>query len=259
MGMRGAAILGLGYLGRPLAEKLFEQGFDVAAVKRRLTSDDVNLPITLDCVDLNQSETFQTALWQQHWADKSLWFCLLPPSAVEDYVGIIRRWAALAQTAAVKHVVFGSSISVYGDSVRECDEYSAPQPQTAGARNIVAAEKILLQSGIENIDILRLGGLYSAGRHPLASLLKRTNISGAHRPVNMLHQDLAVAALYRAAATPAGIRIRNIVEPQHLPKHEFYRREAAKLGLPEADFDMADCSGGKTVNTVFNDFNIQAV
>ena len=56
-----ASILGLGYLGRPLAQKLYENGSRVAAVKRSLTSDDINLPIHLDTLDLNQDSVFQSA------------------------------------------------------------------------------------------------------------------------------------------------------------------------------------------------------
>ena len=36
------AILGFGYLGRPLAERLYQHGCRVSALKRRLTSDDIN-------------------------------------------------------------------------------------------------------------------------------------------------------------------------------------------------------------------------
>lgn len=52
------SILGLGYLGLPLAQKFYEQGSQVAAVKRNLTSDDINLPIELDIIDLNQDDLF---------------------------------------------------------------------------------------------------------------------------------------------------------------------------------------------------------
>ena len=52
------SILGLGYLGLPLAQKFYEQGSQVAAVKRNLTSDDINLPIELDIIDLNQDDIF---------------------------------------------------------------------------------------------------------------------------------------------------------------------------------------------------------
>ena len=49
------AILGFGYLGRPLAERLYQHGCRVSALKRRLTSDDINLPIGLHTADLNQT------------------------------------------------------------------------------------------------------------------------------------------------------------------------------------------------------------
>lgn len=52
------SILGLGYLGLPLAQKCYEHGSQVAAVKRNLTSDDINLPIELDIIDLNQDDIF---------------------------------------------------------------------------------------------------------------------------------------------------------------------------------------------------------
>lgn len=247
------AILGMGYLGRPLAEKLFEHGSRVAALKHRLTSDDINLPIDLQAADLNDPKVFQAGFWQA-WADKSVWFCLLPPSAAGDYLGVLSQWLQLAGRCGINHIVYAGSTSVYGDAERECGEHTPPDPQTVSAQKVYAAEQLFLNSGIANVDILRLGGLYCAERHPLASLLKRSGIAGAHQPVNMLHRSRAVAALFHAAHTPNGRRVRNIVEPQHPPKHEFYRLEAAKLGLPEAGFDMDDTRGGKTVYTVYDDF-----
>ena len=59
------SILGLGYLGLPLAQKFYEQGSQVAAIKRNLTSDDINLPIELDIIDFESRRYFlQFALWQ---------------------------------------------------------------------------------------------------------------------------------------------------------------------------------------------------
>ena len=95
------AILGLGYLGLPLAQKLYKRGSRVCAVKRSLTSDDINLPIRLDTADLNRPDVFQTAFWQ-HWADKPTWFCLLPPSPLTHYAdtyNISFTQAAPASTA----------------------------------------------------------------------------------------------------------------------------------------------------------------
>ena len=77
------SITGLGYLGLPLAQKFYQHGSRVAAIKRSLTSDDINLPIHLDTIDLGGTDAFQTALWRHH-ADKPVWFFLLPPSSLPN-------------------------------------------------------------------------------------------------------------------------------------------------------------------------------
>lgn len=85
------SILGLGYLGLPLAQKFYEQGSQVAAVKRNLTSDDINLPIELDIIDLNQDDIFHSStLWQNH-INKPTWFCLLPPSSLNHYADTLKN------------------------------------------------------------------------------------------------------------------------------------------------------------------------
>lgn len=254
-----ASILGLGYLGRPLAQKLYEHGSRVAAVKRSLTSDDINLPIRLDTLDLNQDNVFQsanpardTSFWQHH-ADKPVWFCLLPPSSLTHYADTVKQWAELARACNVQHLIFTSSTSVYGDKARECDETATPDPQTESARQILAAEQYLLDSGVPNIDILRLGGLYCAERHPVSRLVQKQNIQGGNQPVNIVHRDIAVETLFQTTLHPNGRRIRNIVEPRHPTRRDFYTVEAAKLGLPPPDFAPDGTGGGKIVNTVSAD------
>ena len=123
------AILGLGYLGLPLAQKLYERGSRVCAVKRSLTSDDINLPIRLDTADLNRPDVFQTAFWQ-YWSDKPTWFCLLPPSPLAHYADTLKQWLALAEHMGVQHIVYTSSTSVYGNAVRVCDENTPPVPNS---------------------------------------------------------------------------------------------------------------------------------
>lgn len=251
--MSDSAILGFGYLGRPLAEALYLRGHSVAALKRRRTSDDVCLPLALATADLNQKTVWAQPFWTEHWADKPTWVCLLPPSAVADYLGVIRRWLDLAAHFQVAHVVLASSISVYGDAVRACDEHSPPQPASASARACLAAEQLLLASAAPQASILRLGGLYSAVRHPLTRLLLRQPVSKPQAAANMLHQARAVAALLYVIEHPDGRRIRNIVETPHPSRQDFYRSQAALMGLNAPQFDTADDGRGKTVYTCYDD------
>ncbi len=242
-----AAILGFGHLGRPLAEALYQQGYALSALKHRLTSDDLCLPLRLDAADLNQEAVWQQPFWAQYWADKSAWICLLPPSKMADYNGVIGRWLALAERFQVAHLVYGSSISVYGDAVRTCDEHTPPQPDTASAAKVLAAEQQMLASAIPQVSILRLGGLYAAERHPIRRLLAKPPVRAPYAPANMLHRDRAVAALLQAVQHPDGRRLRNVVETPAPNRLDFYTREAANLGLPVPQFDGNDMSGGKRV------------
>ncbi|HGO8862071.1 TPA: SDR family oxidoreductase [Neisseria meningitidis] len=242
------SITGLGYLGLPLAQKFYQHGSRVAAIKRSLTSDDINLPIHLDTFDLGSTDAFQTALWRHH-ADKPVWFFLLPPSSLTHYADTVKQWSELARACNVQHLIFTSSTSVYGDTARECDETATPDPQTESARQILAAEQHLLDSGISNIDILRLGGLYCAERHPVSRLVQKQNIPGGNRPINIVHRNIAVESLFQTAFNPGGRRLKNIIEPRHPTRREFYTEEAAKLGLPALDF-APDDSVGKIIRTV---------
>ncbi|HEZ1440186.1 SDR family oxidoreductase [Neisseria meningitidis] len=242
------SITGLGYLGLPLAQKFYQHGSRVAAIKRSLTSDDINLPIHLDTFDLGSTDAFQTALWRHH-ADKPVWFFLLPPSSLTHYADTVKQWAELARACNVQHLIFTSSTSVYGDTARECDETATPDPQTESARQILAAEQHLLDSGISNIDILRLGGLYCAERHPVSRLVQKQNIPGGNRPINIVHRNIAVESLFQTTFNPGGRRLKNIIEPRHPTRREFYTEEAAKLGLPALDF-APDDSVGKIIRTV---------
>lgn len=242
------SITGLGDLGLPLAQKFYQHGSRVAAIKRSLTSDDINLPIHLDTFDLGSTDAFQTALWRHH-ADKPVWFFLLPPSSLTHYADTVKQWAELARACNVQHLIFTSSTSVYGDTARECDETATPDPQTESARQILAAEQHLLDSGISNIDILRLGGLYCAERHPVSRLVQKQNIPGGNRPINIVHRNIAVESLFQTAFNPGGRRLKNIIEPRHPTRREFYTEEAAKLGLPAPDF-APDDSMGKIIRTV---------
>ncbi|MCP2040517.1 nucleoside-diphosphate-sugar epimerase [Neisseria sp. HSC-16F19] len=251
--MTDTAILGLGYLGRPLAEALYLRGHAVAALKRRYTSDDVALPIALNAADLDDEAVWTQPFWAEHWADKPTWVCLLPPSAVADYAAVLRRWLALAEHFQAAHVVLGSSISVYGDAPRLCDEHSPPQPATASARACVAAETIVLDSAVPQVSVLRLGGLYSAARHPLNRLLQRQPLPQPQAAANMLHQDRAVAALLHAIAHPQGRRIRNIVETPPPTREDFYTAQAALLGLPPPQFDPGDTRPGKVLASCYDD------
>ena len=132
------AILGFGYLGRPLAERLYQHGCRVSALKRRLTSDDINLPVGLHTADLNQTPLSDGLF--ACWRGIPTWICLLPPSAFADYPALIAAWVAAAERYGAEHLIFTGSIGVYGRRERVCDEDSPPDDGDEKAVRLLAAE-----------------------------------------------------------------------------------------------------------------------
>lgn len=245
-------IIGLGYLGLPLAQVLFEQGHHLTAFKRHFTSDEAALPFAVHAFDFNDENTWQAKNWTVDVPTQADWYILLPPSPFADYPQVVARCLNMALATQARCLVFASSISVYGDAARDCDEHSPVAPETTAARAIVLAENILLNSQLENLAILRLGGLYCAARHPLYHILQQGYLKKANAAANMLHRDLAIAALRHAAAHTVGHAIRNIVQTPHPSRSAFYTQQAQLLGLPVPDFDDKDNTKGKRIFSIYN-------
>lgn len=243
------AILGLGWLGLPLAWQLHQHGVRIRAARR---TPDQTLPFAVTACDIGRSDCDD---WLA-WADCPVWLCLLPPSGSPDYVAGIERWLAAARHCGVKHVLYSSSISVYGQQRGRCTEHTPIAPASDNAAKVAAVEALFASSDIPHRDVLRLGGLYGAQRHPIHTLLRRTRNPGAAQPTNMLSQTEAVAALLLAITRPQGWRLRNIVSPQHPTKRAFYTAEAQRLRVPAPDFDPADSAAdGKIVASAYHDFD----
>lgn len=250
------AIWGMGYLGLPLALALSEQGAEVRAQRRTQHAEDANLPLDVVVQDWSGDQVDNNEDNWTAWRAYQTWVCLWPPTITADYVEKMRNWVFQATRLGVTHLVYSSSTSVYGDAVEECNEHSACHPQTENARKIVEVERILRNSGIKNVDILRLGGLYSDDRHPVFILSKREVNYDGDMAVNMLHKQQAVAALAFAVNHPDDVRVRNLVQKNHPTKLEFYTQEAARLHLPVPHFaiSIGEEHPGKTVLTAYTDF-----
>lgn len=238
----------MGFLGRELAQACFQRGDTVCAIKKTWTSDDVNLPIDLDILDLEKDK------WKTHWAEYQTWVCLLPPRSSSDYVALIGKIATTAKQLNIQHLVMASSIGVYGEAHRVCDENSEIDTQNEKAQILWAAEQQIWNSGVPHIDILRFGGLYAAERHPIQSLLKKQQITDGGQPVNMIHRDRAISALLKLTAHPNQQRIRNIVEDEHPSRQMFYQSEALKLGLPCPDFLSTGEESGRIIQSLYTDW-----
>ncbi len=235
-------LLGMGYLGLPLAHALHQHGQSVLASSRQAQTGD--LPFSYCVFDIDGAVDEDDGL---DFAQAKTWLCLLPPSCSAAYESFLSHYEKAAVKLGVNHIVYASSISVYGDETRDCFAHSPVDPKTPSAKIMVQVEERLLMSAIPNISVVRLAGLFSDDRHPILRLSAKGQVNGAGQCVNMIDKEAAVAALLACCMNPKGHVIVNAVMDEHPSKQVFYTQAAKKLLLPMPEFIHDTNSLGKCV------------
>ncbi|MGX2947388.1 NAD(P)H-binding protein [Frederiksenia canicola] len=224
--MKSIAIIGLGWLGMPLAERLLEKGWQVKGSKRQVTH---HPKIEIYPFDLSafSSESLQSLL------NVNAVVINIPPSKIsaENYLDGIKRLVQQAISQQVKQLIFISTTGVLPLQAGTFDESFATD-----LRNPTAQLEPWLQQQPIACDILRLGGLIGKNRHPVHYLAGKQNLSGAGQPVNLVHQQDCIRAIELLLSMPNGQRLFHLVAPQHPTRQDYYGAMAKKFGLPDLHF-----------------------
>jgi len=138
--------------------------------------------------------------------------------------------------------VYASSTGVYGDADGDwIHELTPPNPSDETSEACLRAEQFL---GIEceifewSFCILRFAGIYGPGRLIGGEALKRGEpIAGDGAAwLNLVHQQDAALALWKAMHSGGAGEIYNIADGHPVPRQEFYLKLAELLGTPPPKF-----------------------
>jgi len=231
MTQKTVSIVGCGWLGTPLAEKLLAAGY---IVKGSTTSAD-KLPTLLqkgiDAHELSLNPEPIGNLDALLQADVVV--INIPPKAGkmgdDFHPEQIRYLTDALRQSSVEHVIYVSSTSVYPEYSRIMVEQDVKTPDESAAPALVQAEHYVQQlTSMCQTTILRCGGLMGYDRIPGKYVAGRTVDSGAV-PVNYLHQDDAVGLL--AAIIDLDLTgTYNAVAPEHPTREAIYRKSCADFG-----------------------------
>lgn len=201
------SIVGLGYIGLPLAKILCQKNHEVSGtttspgklsqenIKAHLfSSPQIPGPEILNCDVLVLN---------------------IPPR--DDHPAWFQRW----DMSSTKKIIFVSSTS-------------APRNQI-----LKEEEEWVKNSGIPWL-IVRPGGLLGNGRHPGKSLSGRKGIKGRLSPVNLIHADDVNGFIVTAIEKNFQNEIISLVSDEHHTKEEFYSEFCIRNGIPVPEFDQDD-------------------
>ncbi|TNG95498.1 SDR family oxidoreductase [Pasteurellaceae bacterium USgator11] len=239
--MNSVAIVGLGWLGFPLAKHLQRVGWTVKGSKRTHEGT--------ESIRLNGLEAYCVQLTPEVDADPDDLNELLsvdsliiniPPSQyffdTRSYVEGIKNLVNEALLHGVQHLLFISSTSVFPQKDGEYHEESAVEPESDVGHALYEIENWLLALNGVDCDILRLAGLIGIDRHPVSHLAGRQQIKGGNQAVNLVHQTDCILAMQLLLETRGHKRVYHLSAPQHPKRADYYKKMAQLLALDEPHF-----------------------
>lgn len=264
--MNTILIAGCGRLGQRVAKKELQAGNRVYGLCRRPESGaglaksgiepivwdvdagiDANINTSMDTgidpgVDTGVDPDKNTSCWPESAATESgfLYYLLAPPSTGETDQRIARFFAGLAnsQEHGIKHALLISTTGVYGDCQGDwVDETRAPNPGVDRARRRLDSERVFsqwAQSNKVNSVILRVPGIYSAARLPLARVKNKTPVLDPDLAPysNRIHEADLSAIMFAAIRTELNAEIINVADDEPSSMSDYFLQIARVFALP---------------------------
>lgn len=240
--MKSVAIVGLGWLGLPLALHLKELGWCVKGSKQ--SPDDAQKLHQLGIETYPFSLSDEMKRLPDHIRplfNVDALIITLPPSSFssQQYCEYLAFLTNQAKKQGVQHLIFTSSTSVFPNISWQFDESSQLSAETEMGKTLIQAEQYLFQSGISHCDILRLAGLIGKQRHPVKFLAGKHNLKG-YSPVNLVHLEDCIQAITALLMNPNGLRTYHLCAPIHPTRAEYYTKAAVFYDLSIPQFECSD-------------------
>lgn len=219
------SILGCGWLGKPLATSLIQQGF---AVKGSTTSEtklsefqEIGItPFLISIDDLTHNISA--------FLDSKILIVALPSKNIEGFKNLICH----VEKSSIKKVIFISSTSVYGNFNEMVTEESETLPCA-----LATIEMLFKNSTHFETTIIRFAGLFGYNRKPGNFFKDGQKISNPNGFVNMIHQDDCIQLIEKVIEKNAWNQIFNGCADTHPTRRDFYTKTTLDIRLESPEFE----------------------
>lgn len=248
-------VLGGGWIGKPLAKALAEQGIGVVATStsqsgcQKLEQEGINSCL----VALPLAEG--TKLPDQVLGSDCVVICIPPgirygqSDYPEKIAQLIQQFEpnidqdTLPQIGKVKTIIMLSSTAVYNGLKGSVNEDAILDLSANKVAIIHQAEQQVLQSDLANKVVLRLAGLIGYNRHPGRFFANDRVIPNPDSVINFIHQDDVVGIILAVindvknqCGLVSGQHVINCVADFHPTRRQFYQDAQHAVGRGEPKF-----------------------
>ena len=247
--MKAVSIIGLGWLGLPLADLFIQKGYSVAGTTTRAEKLATISNTSLTVKQFNLYNDLPDSLPADYFEDSAL-IINIPPGRKnfqsQEYQNKMLALIDYAMQKQLKQIVFISTTSVYGATKGTINNNTPLAPLTESAKAHVAIEKHLMSYYPERACVIRPSGLVGpnhsltnlaqAYRHPIYTLSQKEQLDSGTNPVNLVHQSDVLTAI--AVVVDKGIVdiCLNLSSASQASRREYYTWCAKQLNLPAPNF-----------------------
>jgi nucleoside-diphosphate-sugar epimerase len=206
-------ILGLGWYGEPLAEKLLSLNHEVLGSTRTVEKQNQFLKKNIRAHLLQMPDV---------------------PEVIEGDIIVLNIPPIAQQLTWFQSLPFKK------------DQWMIFISSTSEAKILVEEEE-WVKSHFTKWTILRFGGLFGGERHPGVFLSGKKNLKGRMWTVNLIHRDDTVDATIAVIEKNIFLKTINVVSSEHPTREEYYSHYCRTHQLPLPEFDPDDSTTGKIV------------
>tara|TARA_R110001632_G_scaffold229875_1_gene366704 strand:+ start:29844 stop:30605 length:762 start_codon:yes stop_codon:yes gene_type:complete len=222
--MRKVSVLGCGWLGKPLAVSLLEEGF---SIKGSTTSE-----IKIQELEALGIETYLVDIIEFEEFDSFLQSDILIIAITSKDIDAFERLVEQIQTSTIQKVIFISSTSVYPVSnaivSEETETLKTP---------LTEIENLFKENTFFETTILRFAGLFGPGRHPGSWFKNGRTIPQPNGFVNMIHQEDCIEIIHEIIDQNCWNITLNACSNDHPTRSDFYTSARKSLNFEVPVFE----------------------
>ena len=226
-------IIGCGWVGKVLAQKLLKRNIPVLATSSKIVNVEKLAQQSISAKQLTLPTAAKDLVQHDVFAQQSLVIAITPQlrQGKTDYAEKIAQLVAAAEQVSItERIILLSSTAIYDGLAGEVNENSTLDLSTEKVQILNAAEQAVLNFSKQGV-VLRLAGLVGPERHPGKFILANKTLSNSTAPVNLIHQQDAVGIIESLLETKYSQKVFNGVSDTHVSKAQYYQAAAKGLGL----------------------------
>lgn len=245
------AIVGLGWLGFPLAKSLQAKGHEVVGTTRTNSKIETFKAAGIQSIILNDSLDNSQELIRFF---ENTTACILnfPPNRKENPDNLKAYGQQAVRIASLFpsncNFIFVSSTGIYPDENQIAEEATFDRNAHAEHNHLAYAETELEKLLGTRLTIVRMAGLIGEQRNLAVYFSGRENLPNGNAPVNLIHQTDCIHILEQIIAKNCWGETFNGCASEHPTRAEYYTFACEKAGIALPTFLKTSAWQGKTIS-----------